>query len=189
MKHTASCLLAAWAIFVLPAIAADEQRVRYAIDTALVCRDSPDLKSTADSPIRLTAAVLFTLQVQVGPDTWYSAFQYVSGLRPSCWVFGPATVPDPPDTESFWLAAIQRVMTRTDAKLADYVTIEIALPEQLRTTPLLRFRSLQMIAHAARTIEGVGNPLEEFWARTHSDLLRYYEPAAAWLPFPNAVPA
>ena len=72
-------------------------------------------------------------------------------------------------------------MTRTDAKLTDHVTIGIALPEHLQATPVLRFRSLQMITHAARTIEGVGNPLEEFRARTNSDLLRYYEPDAAWL--------
>jgi hypothetical protein len=182
----------------LPAIAAAQSSVgggdRIILSTGVHCRAAPD---GAVSATRLHAGdVIWKPAVRFGPPVWY--FDATRGEPGSagCWIPGDATAPfDGRHPEIGYAAVVDHLLSRRDtAPFAEYVEVQNVLEavplyqsdgtlSLIDRFPLVRYRSLQLINRAVRSVRWHNNPdapLTQAWIFAHRNVLEYGESAASW---------
>jgi hypothetical protein len=176
-------------------LAAEEYHFRRAVDIRMACHPRPDLGAPAGIRISLGAKIWVTRQTQVNGVTWYNDGLHARNPAPLCWVYGPATVEldgEPPETG--WLAMLDHILARSDAKFAEYVAVDNALLDvespadrkAIDDSGRIQFRRLQMIE---RMLEGEDahrnaverDPLKKAWILAHRELVHDDEPGGRWL--------
>lgn len=168
----------------------NEARVVIASDVA--CRARPDPSAPA--------VLALDVGDHIGAGTTHDADDGVWYLdthrSPGCWVYGEL-VHGWSDPESALLAAVDRVLARTDrVPFGEFVAVDNFL-QQIRAgshadsrlideSPLLQLRRLQLLARASRAPgtarwEVAEDPLMSAWFFHNRDVLSSHEPAGRWV--------
>jgi hypothetical protein len=185
-----------WIIFVVSLgaaspLEAQAMPTRMVIGSNVVCRTEPNPSAPIAQSYLLGDIIAVSRESRQNGEDWYFDQWRVSGQSPACWVYGPLTAEfDRSDPEPALIAVAGHVLQRTDpVRFEDYVEVDNLLTYNfssvLASSGLLQFRRLSIIERAVSlpTAEGrlvARNPLMRSWFLSHSDLLKYFEPASRW---------
>ncbi len=154
--------LAVLAFWPLHSLSGHQSTERFVVETGVSCHVSPNTASDLSFAIPLGGAIHVTRVMQTDGVTWYFDAWLVTSDKPSCWVYGPATIAgDGTNRQFLELPVLDHVLARTNVALDGYVEVENFLSGdpawrapsgRVQISELVGFRYLQMLDRALDVI-------------------------------------